>query len=283
MGFEQGSDMVRPGCRQGTAWRRETRAAVICFGPWGPSSVQWGPFAQLLPQQGSYPRQQGLCSLETAARIWVWGACFQRPGSQAGSFPRRGGWFPSISVPRVGFLSIYNYFGLNSPDSSPLPAQPAQMLFLHASLGHFCHCARGRPRGVLARLASGAGRPWGLSVAGAHATRGLSQLAVGAWLPWKNTDLFLSRKGLAASGQEQGTQCARKPGQWASALGSSSWSPSFPHSVPHPASLASCLGARCHSETQLLPTGVPKPAPPPLPAQCLPSSGCSKPNNWYSF
>lgn len=72
-------------------------------------------------------------------------------GTEAGSDLWPGGWcpagFPSISFPRVGFLRIYNYSGLNSPDSSPLPAPPGQMRFLHASLRVPAHCARGRPGG----------------------------------------------------------------------------------------------------------------------------------------
>lgn len=84
-GFEQGSDMIRPGCCQGvggSAWRRETRAAMICFGPWGPSSVPWGPpfrthLSKLLPPAGFLPQAVGgLCSPETGGRIWEWGACF---------------------------------------------------------------------------------------------------------------------------------------------------------------------------------------------------------------
>lgn len=73
-------------------------------------------------------------------------------GTEAGSDLWPGGWcpagFPSISFPRVGFLRIYNYSGLNSPDSSPLPAPPGQMRFLHASLRVPAHCARGRPGGT---------------------------------------------------------------------------------------------------------------------------------------
>lgn len=142
-----------------------------------------------------------------------------RPGVEcpAGSHPSH--------FPRVGFLRFYNYFGLNSPDSSLLPAPPAQMLFLHASLRRFCPLC---PWGVLARLAGRAGQPWGLSVTGvpwslhvlwAQTTWGLSQLAVGAWRPWKNTDLFLSRKGLAGGRGGEGAHCMRGLGLCTATLG----------------------------------------------------------------
>lgn len=179
--------------------------------------------------------------------------CFPCPGSN----PRPGGRcpaeFPSISFPRLGFLSVYGYFGLNSPDSSPLPAPPAQMLFLQASPGHFCPLCPWETRGVLARLAGGAGGPWGLSVARAswaqhvlwaQATWGLSQLSVGAQLPWKNTGLLLSRKGLAGPGQEERAHRARRPGP-------GQWLRGAPRGLPTPAScpLVCCLEVRLRLKT----------------------------------
>ena len=80
--------------------------------------------------------------------------CFPRPGSNlrpGGRYPAE---FPSISFPRLGFLSVYGYFGLNSPDSSPLPAPPAQMLFLQARPGHFCPLCPWETQGRLGEVSS---------------------------------------------------------------------------------------------------------------------------------
>ena len=195
--------------------------------------------------------------------------CFPHPGSD----PRPGGQcpaeFPSISFPRLGFLSVYGYFGLNSPDSCPLPAPPAQMLFLQASPGHF------RPRGVLARLAGGAGGPRGLSVARAswaqhvlwaQAPRGLSQPAVGTQLPWKNTDSLLSRKGLATMGRRLQLTVLGDQG-----LGKGFGGPLVASPLP---SLA-LWSAVWKSDTVLKPAvavGLRKPAP--LFSACCPFPGC---------
>lgn len=66
--------------------------------------------------------------------------------------------FSSISFPRLGFRGFYSYFGLDSPDSSPLPAPPAQMPFLNASLGRVHPIVSQETQGgLLARLTGRAG------------------------------------------------------------------------------------------------------------------------------
>lgn len=57
---------------------------------------------------------------------WGWGPHWQRrcragfPEPAQARSARR--WFPSFSLPQLRFPGLYNYPGLNSPDSSPLPA-----------------------------------------------------------------------------------------------------------------------------------------------------------------
>ena len=89
-----------------------------------------------------------------------------------------------------------------------------------------------------------AGVSWAQHMLWAQATWGLSQLAVGAQLPWKNTDSLLSRKGLAGPGQEERAHHARRPGP-------GQWLWGAPRGLPTPAScpLVCCLEVRLHLKT----------------------------------
>lgn len=213
---------------------------------------------------GSFWGQRGLCSPEPSGRT---GECAfsGRPGSD----PRPGGrcpaGFPSVSFPQLGFLSSYNYLGLNSPNSSPLPAPPAQMRFLHASPGHFCPLCPWETQGGLGQIRGRGGRAtgiecrqasWSQHVLWAHATRGVSQLAGGAQLSWKNTDSFLSRKGLAGRGQKGGTHSARRPGP-----GHRLWGAPCGHPAPMSCPPGYCLEATHCPETQPGPIVLPKQPP----------------------
>ena len=121
------------------------------------------------------PQEQGF--LPWAAGPWQPRACWKNLGMgnvllasrlQPEAWRLVPGRVPIISFPRVGFLSIYNYFGLNSPDSSPLPAPPAQKLFLHASLGRFCPLCPWETQGGLGQISG-----WGWRATGIECRRGV--------------------------------------------------------------------------------------------------------------
>lgn len=179
--------------------------------------------------------------------------CFPCPGSN----PRPGGRcpaeFPSISFPRLGFLSVYGYFGLNSPDSSPLPAPPAQMLFLQASPGHFCPLCPWETQGGPGQISGWGGRAMGIecrqSVLGA--ARAVGSGHMGTFPAVCGCPAALEKHWLASVQKGAGRPWAEERAHHARRPGPGQWLRGAPRGLPTPAScpLVCCLEVRLRLKT----------------------------------
>lgn len=221
-GFEQGSDTVMPGC-----WRRGW-GSLLEAGPQGcndllhPPTSAPGPSAMapvtpclfiLLPAAGLLAPGRGVLRPEPRERA----ACVSGPGRR-GRCPMAWrlmpGRVPIHLISRGRFSAHLQLLWAEFPRFQPAPCPARPDALPPCQPPRSCPLCPWETWGVLGRLAGRAGGPWGLSVGRAswaqhllwaHTTRGLSQLAVGARLPWKNTGSFLLRKGLAGGGWKEAT------------------------------------------------------------------------------
>lgn len=199
-------------------WRQDPRAAMICCIPQRLPQVpvRWPPSPRLfilLPAAGLLAPGRGVLRPGPRERA----ACVSGPG-QRGRCPMAWrlmpGRVPIHLISRGRFSAHLQLLWAEFPRFQPAPCPARPDALPPCQPPRSCPLCPWETWGVLGRLAGRAGGPWGLSVGRAswaqhslwaHTTRGLSQLAVGARPPWKNTGSFLLRKGLAGGGWKEAT------------------------------------------------------------------------------